>query len=81
MFSLTQLINKAFSSTINAIRVTQIGGLMPPEGSDCVTRIGLAPTIDEFSYRQGGVSGAILGKITVTYTTSKKREIVSAVKT
>ncbi len=59
---------------------SSIGGFAPPEGTDAITRTAVSSVIDDYKYRMGGVSGTVLMTVRVTYTTSTKAEINSAVK-
>lgn len=60
--------------------VSTTGGFTIPENADAITRE-VSGSQEIYKYREGGVSGTILKTITLTYTSSSLKDLVSAVET
>jgi hypothetical protein len=57
--------------------VIEIGNFQPPALSDAITVTYPSNSVEVYAYRQGGLTGVILKTVTVTYTDSSKKDLLS----
>lgn len=59
------------------LAVIDIGNFQIPALADAITVEYPSNTVEVYNYRQGGLTGAILRTVTVTYVSSNKRDLLS----
>jgi len=59
------------------IILDKLNNFSPSKDVDAITAEYPSGEIEIYKYRQGGISGTILNTVTVTYTSSSKRDLLS----
>lgn len=74
-----QIFQDIHDDSSDSIKVTQVGSLINV-AFDAITRDDISATSEKYEYRVGGVSGAIVATVTLTYTDASRETIVSVVR-
>ena len=76
----TQVLQDIHNPTYHTIGTQDMTGIIPA-GSDSLSYTATSSTVDTYKYYNGGLSGTLLGTVTVTWTTSGHTVLVSVVRT
>lgn len=74
-----QILNNVYDEDGKLIRTSSIQAFTPPANADAITAEYPSTTVEIYRYREGGITGTILNSVTVTYTSSSKRDILNLV--
>ncbi len=79
--SLTRADKLATEATLVQIQAILGGAFNPPASTDAITVTYPDAVTEVYSFRTGGVGGAVVMTITITYTDSTKANLLSVTRT
>ena len=78
--SITQILNRVWNSTLDAVKVTPFGSFAAPAAADTVVVAYPTDTTETYTYKSGGTGGTSLMVLTLTYVDNTRAQLQSVVK-
>jgi len=81
LLSQQQILQGSYDEVNQALQVEGIGGALITKPFDAIVATYPTSSVEVYTYHDGGVTGPVVGIITVTYSDSTKATLLTVVRT